>query len=515
MSDVNLSNLPLFSGGEPLNGSRRRTHAGHAAVDGSPDGERRQSSPEAPEEVPTSLVTAERLPDGMLPAPPVDWTSVAALRSQAAEQLAQAVDDGLDQDARQELGKAIILELLEAEAERAVDTGNTVRDPATQQALARAVFDSLFRLGRLQPLVDDPAVENIVITGCDQVWLDRLDGTLLRGPRVADTDQELVEFISFLAARAIEANARPFSEANPSLDLRLPDGSRLAATNWITARPSIVIRRHRLVQVSLADLVQLGSLTPVMASFLAAAVKARLSIVVAGAQGAGKTTLVRALCGEIDPEEQIATFEDPRELFLHEMPERHHIVHSWEARHGSGEIGADGRPAGEYTLEQQLRDSFRYNAQRQIVGEIRGPEVWAMIKAMESGSGSLSTTHAESAQAAMAKLVTCSMEAGPHVSRQLAASKLGQAIDLVVQLHAENLRDNTGRTIRRRWVSEIVCVSPGEGEQGYALTQVFRPTGDGPAQAALLPDELRDLAPLGFDLPSFLNGAAGGRGGIQ
>lgn len=499
MASTDPSGLPLFGTTPP---SMRGLRGEPNAVRQSPNG---RTTPHS-----FRLVGPEEVPNGLLPPVDLDWTVVAALRSQAAEQLTKAAD-GLDSGAQQELGRAIILELLDAQASQALSEGLPARDTVAQEALARAVFDSLFRLGRLQPLMDDPQVENIVISGCDQVWLERLDGTITRGPAVADSDAELVEFISFVAARSTDANARPFSEANPSLDLRLPDGSRLAATNWITVRPSVVIRRHRLVQVSLDDLVGLGTLSPVMASFLAAAVRARLSIVVAGAQGAGKTTLVRALCSEIDADEQIATFEDPRELFLHEMPERHHIVHSWEARHGSGEIGPDGRPAGEYTLEQQLRDSFRYNAQRQIVGEIRGPEVWMMIKAMESGSGSISTTHAENAAAAMAKLVTCSMEAGPHVSRQLAASKLGQAIDLVVQVNAET-RSAAGSRSRRRWVSEIAAVTPGEVEQGYALTEVFAPAGVGRARAVLLPDELGHLAEHGFDLRSFLAEAAAGGG---
>jgi len=159
-----------------------------------------------------------------------------------------------------------------------------------------------------------------------------------------------------------------------------------------------------------------------------------------------------------------------------------------------------------------LRDSFRYNASRQIVGEIRGPEVWAMVKAMESGSGSLSTTHSASAGAAMAKLVTCAMEAGPHVSRELATSKLGEAIDLVVQMHTQIERRPDGTQRKRRWVSEIVFVCPGEAEHGYALTHVFTPTSDGPARASVLPDELRDLAAHGFDLGGFLTEAAQRRG---
>ena len=164
--------------------------------------------------------------------------------------------------------------------------------------------------------------------------------------------------------------------------------------------------------------------------------RARRSIVVAGAQGAGKTTLVRALCAEIDALEAIGTFETEYELHLHELG-RHKVVHAWEARPGSGERGADGRQAGEFTLDEALVDSFRFNLSRQIVGEVRGKEIWAMIKAMESGTGSISTTHAADAVAAVRKLVTCAMEAGPHVTQGLATSKLAATVDLIVQLSME------------------------------------------------------------------------------
>lgn len=497
-----LSSLPLFRAtpnGHPRPGRVRSSFR----LD--PGSDRPEIRLVVAEPEPFEPVTEAELPPAVVPRPTtvIDWKLVAAFRGQAAEALSNRMGEATSRAARQELGRAIITDLLDAAAEEEVTAGRPTWTRAEQQALAQAVFDSLFRLGRLQPLVDDDRVENIIILGHDRVWLELVDGSLVRGPAVADSDEELLEFISFLASRTGEGTARPFSEAHPALDLRLADGSRLSATNWVTSRPSIVIRRHRLVDVTLDDLVRLGTLTPVMASFLRAAVKARLSIVVAGAQGAGKTTLLRALCNEIDPLEQLATFEDPHELFLDELPERHEIVHAFEARHGSGEIGADGRPAGEFGLEVALSVSQRKNVQRQIVGEVRGPEAWLMIKAMESGSGSLSTTHAASAADAMDKLVTCCMEAGRHVSSELAARKLGRAIDLVVHIRLDNTTGPDGTKHRRRTVSEIVAVNQGEADLGYALTRVFTPAPNAPATPALLPDHLRDLARYGFDIDSF------------
>lgn len=458
---------------------------------------------------PFEAVPAAELPPTITPKypGPIDWKLVAAFRGQAAEALTARLGEASSKAAREELGRAIITELLDAAAAEAVTAGRVTWSRGEQEALGQAVFDAVFRLGRLQTLVDDDRVENIIILGHDRVWLQLLDGTMIPGPAVADSDEELMEFISFLASR--EGSARAFSEAHPSVDLRLPGGPRMSATNWVTSRPSIVIRLHRLVDVTLDDLVRLGTLTPVMASFLAAAVRARLSIVIAGAQGAGKTTLLRALCNEIAPKEQLATFEDPYELFLDEMPERHPVVHAWEARHGSGEVGPDGRPAGEFSLEQAMRANYRKNAGRLIVGEIRGPEAWLMLEAMESGSGSLSTTHAASAEAAMPKLINCCMKAGPHVSDDLAARALGHALDLIVHIDLEETTGPDGSTRQRRNVSEIVAVTEGEKDKGYALSQVFKPALNGPAVPALLPDYLRRLARLGFDLDTFTAQATG------
>jgi Flp pilus assembly CpaF family ATPase len=238
----------------------------------------------------------DRLPERAAVDDDLDWGLVAAFRSQASEQLTQALGDDrgrLSVEEQRELGRGIILELLRSAAEEAVSRGEPAWSLALERRLAEAVFDSLFRLGRLQPLVDDDSVENIIITGADRVVLERIDGSMVPGPPVAGSDQELIDFLVFLASRS-EVNARPFSEAQPSLHLRLDGGARLAATAWVTPRPSVVIRRHRLMQVTLRELVARAAMSPVMASFLSAMVKARGSIVVSGAQGAGKTTAVRA-----------------------------------------------------------------------------------------------------------------------------------------------------------------------------------------------------------------------------
>ena len=176
--------------------------------------------------------------------------------------------------AQRELGRSIIVELLQTSASNNLAVGLRAWSMDEQDRIGQAVFDALFGLGRLQPLVDDERVENIEITGCDQVLLEYTDGTLRPGPPVAETDQELIDFLVFLASRS-EVNARPFSEAQPRLHMRLDGGARLAATAWVTPRPSMVIRRHRLREITLEDLSERGMLDPTAVSFLRAAVRAK------------------------------------------------------------------------------------------------------------------------------------------------------------------------------------------------------------------------------------------------
>ena len=436
--------------------------------------------------------------------PAIDWRQVGEYRAEASRRLAENLGSDKDKDpeAERELGKDIIQTILDDAAAEKLHDGETAPGPLEQRAMARAIFDALFGLGRLQPLVDDDSVENIIITGADNVWVEKITGELVRMGPVAESDQQLLQDLAFIASRS-EASSRSFTSANPRLHMRLDTGDRLAAAAWVTARPAVVIRRHRLRRVTLDDLVGLKMLSPVQASLLRAAVRAKKSIVVAGPQGAGKTTMVRALCAEIPRYEAIGTFETEFELHLHELTDVHDIVHAWEARPGSGEVGPDGRQAGEFTLTEALYDSFRFALTRQIVGEVRGNEVWAMIKAMESGAGSISTTHSATGEGTIRKLVTCAMEAGPHVTRELATSKLAETIDLVVQIGLETQpQDETGTSWRRsRWVSEIVHVAPGEVVKGYATTHIFRnnPRG-GPGVPGTIPDELRDdLVRYGFD----------------
>jgi len=441
----------------------------------------------------------------------VDWPQVRAWRQQAAELLTAQLRDrvGLDEPARPISRRALIVAMLRDHADSLLAEGVQPPTPAHEQTLVEAVFDALFGLGRLQPLVDDPDVENVEITGHDQVYLIYGDREPEFGPPVADSDEELIEAIAFLAARS-GGGQRTFSPSNPQLDLALGVDmrARLAARAWICPRPKVVIRRHRHPDVDLEQLRELGMLNDALTAFLSAAVRANKSVVVSGGMGAGKTTLVRALCSEIDPWEHLGTIETEYELYLHAMPvDRHRRVTALEARPGTGERGPGGTAAGEITLDSLLEGALRMNLDRIIVGEVRGREILSMFEAMQTCSGSLSTTHAHDARAAIERLVTCALAAGPHVTEAFAYRQVAHHIDLIVHVGMEDRTHSGGR--RRRYVSEVIEVSRGENEH-VAVSDIFRAHPDGRSFPLpyTRPSFLPDLERVGLD-PAWLDRPAG------
>ncbi len=439
----------------------------------------------------------------------LDWELIAQYRAEISARLTARLDkEGgrVTEEDREQMGLDVIEELIKSEAETLVSTGRPPWTKEHEKALKSALHASLFGLGRLQPLVEREDVENIIVIArgpvCS-VWLELVDGTLVEAAPIADSEDELREFLSDLGAR----QNRPFTEARPHLDLRLPGGARLAAGSWVMAYTSVVIRRHSMREVSMDEMVyDRKACSAVLADFVATCVRAGKSIVVSGVQGSGKTTWVRALCSCIPPWEMIGTFETEFELHLHELVDRHKIVHAWEHRPGSGEVGIDGRQAGEFSLEEAIHHSFRFNLARQIVGEVRGPEVWNMLKAMESGPGSISTTHARSAEHTIEKLVSCAMEKGPQVTRELAISKLAAAIDIVMYLRSEVVANPDGTFRKQRWVEEVLVVQPSiDAARGYATTPIFTPNQLGQAVATGKLDNFlaQELARHGFDLEAY------------
>jgi len=238
-------------------------------------------------------------------------------------------------DLRQ-LTQALIQAELVAESRRRADHGVRSLTAAEEVALAKAVDNQINGVGRLQALLDVPDVEDIYIRGSCPVVLRMADKRVLLTNPIADTPEELFAQIQFLAAYH-GSRERAFSPANPFLDMQLPDGSRLAAVCDNSPWPVLTIRRHAYVDVTLDDLVGMGSITPSMRRFLGACVQARLTIVVSGMPAAGKTVLLRALARELDDYVRFATLETEFELGLHTIPDRFPLLVPLECRPGSVE----------------------------------------------------------------------------------------------------------------------------------------------------------------------------------
>jgi len=428
------------------------------------------------------------------------WRQVNSLRGEVSSRLTTALAAReLDEEQREALGQELIQQVVRDHNDALLSGGQRNWTTEYQVEVTRALFDALFRLGRLQPLIDTPDVENIEITGTAPVLMLMGDGRRMYAEPIADSDAELIDFLQFLAARD-PANERSFTRANPFLNLDLPGRVRLAAVGWVVPWPRVTIRLQRLQSVNLELLRQNDTVDMVLAEFLTAAVRARKSIVVSGqGQGSGKTTLLRALCAGLDPWESIATIETDYELYLHLEPEKHKRVVALRTREGSGEMNTAGRRVGEINTNVNVYESLRHNISRVIVGEVRGPEIVSMFQAMQMGNGSLSTVHADGARDVVERLVGMAVQ-DSTLSETYAYRQVAQSVDLIVFLRVDVGADG----LRRRYVSEVIEVTRGEAGNPVAVTDVFEPGPNGRAVPKTTPSFLGDLEAEGFD-PNLLN----------
>lgn len=261
----------------------------------------------------------------------------------AARRIAHQLVDVLSDDVDRAQARGLISAAVQEWAHDQATAGRSMPSAQAQQRLTQVILDRRYGLGTLQPYLERTDVENIAVNGADQTWVTYTNGTKEPGPPVAADDAELVEWIQLLARRG--NSVREFSHAHPLLDVALADGVRLAVVAWVSRRPHLALRIHRLVDVTLDQLTALGTLTKPVEVFLRAAVHARKNIVVCGEVNTGKTTLVRALANEIDPDERIITLESDFELFLDDerLAHRHHDVVALEARQANSEgIGGSG-----------------------------------------------------------------------------------------------------------------------------------------------------------------------------
>jgi pilus assembly protein CpaF len=325
-------------------------------------------------------------------------------------------------------------------------------DAATRAELTRRVTERALGLGPLQPLLEDPTVDEVLVSGLSPVWVERA-GRLEETGVAFTSDAQLRDVIERVLAPA----GRRVDEASPLADARLPDGSRVnvVVPPLAVDGPALTIRRFRRAGFTGEDLVTAGTVTPPLLEFLERAVRARCNVLVCGGTGSGKTTTLNALSGAIGARERVVTIEDAAELRLRQP----HVVRL-EARPPS----LEGR--GEVTIRALVRNALRMRPDRIVVGEVRGPEALDLLSALSSGhDGSLCTIHAGSPAEALRRLETLALMAGLGLPHAAIREQVAEAIDLVVL----QCRLPDGRRAVTE-VAEVVRVAGGAGVRTlYAL----------------------------------------------
>jgi pilus assembly protein CpaF len=289
------------------------------------------------------------------------------------------------------------------------------------ERLVEEVVDDAVGLGPLEPLMRDPAVTEVIANGPGAVFVERGGKLVPEAVRFRDA-----EHLRQVIERVVGAGGRRVDDASPMVDVRLPDGSRVNAVLPPLALdgPLLTIRRFPSEPMTIADLVDLRTLTPGQVDLLGRAVRGRVNIVVSGGTGTGKTTLLNALAGFVGRAERIVTVEDAAELRL----PGHHV-----ARLESRPANVEGR--GEVTLRALVRNALRMRPDRIVVGEVRGGEALDMLQAMNTGhDGSLTTVHASSTADALRRIETMALMAGLDLPHSAVREQVQAAVDVVVHL---------------------------------------------------------------------------------
>lgn len=404
--------------------------------------------------------------------------------------IAAAVNDLLDEDSRtrtnnltrmdeQLLAQAKTMTVIEQEGNARAAAGLPMWTADEEAQIRDEVIGRMFGLDKLNRHIKNPLVEDIYIDGCNPIHLRLSTGEIVEQPPVANTNEELLALLRRAAIHGTETE-RQMTATKPFLDLRLPEGQRGAVMWDVTPDPVVTIRCHRFIDVTLDDLVEMGMVSPLMARFLAAAVRGRRTIVVTGPQGAGKTLLLRALARAVSVNERIATLETERELHLHHLKDpngrkQFKLLIPIEAREGSGEIGANGRPAGEVSLADLVPASLRHSVRRLLIGEMRAEEIVPAVLAMGRGyAGTLTSFHANSAEGAFTALSSALMLYRGNIDNSAARSMVADAVDLFVHVDMEVTAAGTNR-----YVSDILEIGQGLTHDLRSIsTPIFQPRED-------------------------------------
>lgn len=324
------------------------------------------------------------------------------------------------------------------------------------------------RLGFLGELLDDPSVEEVIVIGGHRTFVVR-NGIKELLPVVADTST-----LRRFADQLLAGTGRRLDLASPIVSAQLADGSRVHITGPPVTHPdrlNIQIRKFVVTATGLDEIVERGTLTASAAGLLRAAMRGDLSVVVAGAPGAGKTTLVNCLLSEVPPDRRVVTCEEVFEIDA-DLPDMTQMQ--------TREAGLDG--GAEITLRDLVREALRQRPDRIVVGEVRGPEALDMLMALNAGCSGIATLHANSARDALEKLVSYSVLAGQNVAIPFVRRTVASVVDLVVFLR------RTGRT---RVVEEIAYVPEQISGDVFTLQPIFETGQTGLRWTGSTPDDPR------------------------
>jgi pilus assembly protein CpaF len=321
-----------------------------------------------------------------------------------------------------------------------------------QEKIQTDLLDEVFGLGPLEPLLADPRNSDILINGKDHVFIER-GGILQRVNAGFRDNRHLLQIIDRIVSRV----GRRVDEASPMVDARLPDGSRVNAIIPPLALdgPALSIRRFGTGPLAASKLVELKTLSPEMMEMLAAAVRARISILISGGTGAGKTTFLNILSQYIPQNERIVTIEDAAELQL----AQENIV-----RLETRPPNVEGQ--GAIRQRQLLINSLRMRPDRIIIGEVRGEEAFDMLQAMNTGhEGSMTTIHANSARDALTRLESMVAMTNLSLPEKTVRQQVASAISIVVQV--SRLSDGSRKVVS---IHEIT----GMEENVISMQEIFK-----------------------------------------
>jgi pilus assembly protein CpaF len=329
-----------------------------------------------------------------------------------------------------------------------VDEDAAILAPPTRDRLVELILREAVGLGPLEELLADPAVEEVMVNGHEQVFVER-SGRIERTDVAFSSEQALRDAIE----RILTPLGRRVDELSPMVDARLEDGSRVHVVIPPLAvdGPSLSIRRFSAIRPGPEELVRLGTITEELHDELGAAVGARRSILVSGGTGSGKTTLLNAISAFINPAERVITIEDAAELRLGQP----HVV-----RLESRPANVEGR--GKVTIRDLLRGALRMRPDRIVIGEVRGVEALDLLMALNTGhEGALSTVHANSPEDALRRVETLALMAGVGLPHEAIREQLGRGLDLVI--HLARLSDGSRRVVE---VGEVVRTTGSVGVRG-------------------------------------------------